>query len=265
MKTAIADIIKSTSFRVLKARRDKSFYRVLGLRRSGNHALMGWLYGQMQGCTLVLDNMQQHKPVYTPNKKLIFKGLTKVQLMVSHEDRVVDEFFTNYSSDHFGHSKQKFSLLVLRDPYNCLASWCAWQDELGERFRNDQEFRTHTVDLWKQYARKYLEWESNSAHPNDESIVQLVVNYNRWTVDKEYRKLLAENVGLKFSDKGREKISINGHGSSFDAQRLDGQASQLKVLERWKSFRNDSFYTSLFDSEIHNLASQIFPDLKVEF
>ncbi len=233
---------------------------MLGMRRSGNHAIMNWILLQLKGSKVVLDNMQEHQPLATPNKRLK-PGFGKVNLLVSHEDRELNDFFLTYNEEQFGKAKNKFSLLILRDPYNWLASWYAWQDELGIRFRNDKAFRDHTINLWKDYARLYLKWQTEESKGSRQEI-RISINYNQWVKSMEYRKALAQTLLINFTDKGRNKMSINGHGSSFDGMAFNGRASELNVLERWKQFESDPEFRALFDDEIKNLAQQIFPEVK---
>ncbi len=261
VKNTLVKGLKNQWFKWVRSNDDKSFYRILGMRRSGNHAITNWLLGQLEGSAVFLDNMQQHEPVATPNKR-IFPGFGKTNLLVSHEDRPLNDFFLNYNPSQFGHSKMKCSILILRDPYNWLASWYAWQDELGKRFREEEEFQNHTIELWKTYARLFLEWQEDSNQNSTEKRVAL--NYNQWTQDINYRKQLAIRLDLKFTDKGREKMSINGYGSSFDGMAYNGKASQLNVLERWKSFENDPNFMSLFDEEILELGQKVFPEIMFE-
>ncbi len=237
---------------------------MLGMRRSGNHAVINWVLGQLKGNAILLDNMQEHEPIGTPHKKLK-AGLGKVNLLVSHEGRQLTDFFLNYSEEQFGKAREKYVLLILRDPYNWLASWYAWQDELGFRFREDEEFRHYTINLWKHYARLYLQWKDETREIDHDAQIRVLVNYNQWTSSTEYRKKLAAQLGLQFTDKGREKMSINGYGSSFDGMTYNGKASQLKVLERWNNFEKDPDFQALFDDELIELGEKIFPEIKPAF
>lgn len=256
--------MKNQWFKQARANSNKSFYRILGMRRSGNHAVINWVLGQLNGNAILLDNMQEHEPIGTPHKKLK-AGLGKANLLVSHEGRQLTDYFLNYSEDQFGKAKEKYVLLILRDPYNWLASWFAWQDELGFNFREDLEFRNYTINLWKDYARLYLKWSNDTNGKENLTQKKVLVNYNQWTHSLEYRKQLATQLGLKFTDKGREKMSINGYGSSFDGMTYNGRASELRVLDRWRKFENDPEFQALFDNEIRELGEMIFPEVKPTF
>lgn len=251
--------LKSRYFLFLKQTDQKYFYRLLGLRRSGNHALINWLMAQLPGITLLLDNAQRGKQENTANKKWGVRGTKRRNLFVSHEDRELEPFYLEYKERLFGKSQKKVSMLLLRDPYNWMASWYAWQDELGVRFRTDESFREHTISLWKDYAKLYILWENN------QDSNQIAINYNLWVSQLGYRKELAEKLELSFSDRGRDKMSKNGKGSSFDGLNFQNKASQLKVLERWCHFENNPVYQSYFDQEIKDLSAQIFPEIRPGF
>lgn len=214
---------------------------------------------QMPGGVSILDNMQRHAAINTPIKKMRLGGLKRASLLVSHEDRPLEDYFLTYSERQFGKCQRRFQILLLRDPYNWLASWYAWQDALGVRFREDQEFRNHTISLWKDYAQLYLQWAENPEQST--GLVQIPVSYNCWKTDQHYRQDLARELGLSFSDEGFNKVSSHGHGSSFSGIEYQGRGSEMDTLNRWRQFKNDDFYKNLLDDELRELGGKIFPDL----
>ena len=76
---------------------------------------------------------------------------------------------------------------------------------------------------------------------------------------------LSDKLGLTWNDKSLNKVARWGivtWGDSFDGMEYDGKASQMKVLERWKNFKDDPFYLSLFnDRELVELSETIFGHL----
>jgi hypothetical protein len=71
--------------------------------------------------------------------------------------------------------------------------------------------------------------------------------------------LLAKKFGLPFKDVKDENMSKYGPGSSFDKFKYKGQAYKMKVLERWKVFKEYPFYRSIFeDKELVELSNKIF-------
>lgn len=261
---SLKNIITKFWFFYIKAKNNKSFYRISGMRRSGNHAIINWIIKQRPGATCFNNNMGPfHPPEDTIIKKIIVKGLSKFNLFVSLEDKWTKDAFKAYDPEKFGEAKLKFNLLILRDPYNMLASRWVWKDEFGSLFRENLEHRKMIIEMWKDHARIFLNWQKNEEEVDGER--NIPVNYNRWFTDKDYREKLAQRLDLKFTDAGKEDISIYGHGSSFSKQKFDQQASKLKVLERWMGLVNDLEYRALFqDSELRDLASSIFDVSEME-
>jgi hypothetical protein len=126
-----------------------------------------------------------------------------------------------------------------------------------------RRFPGRAVDLWKVHAREALGATSALA-PG-----RLVILYNRWFSDQTYRQELATELGLEFTDRGIDSVpgialpktefARFGCGSSFDNQRFHGQAQSMDVNVRWKRYRHDRFYRSLFnDIELRDLSEQLF-------
>lgn len=109
------------------------------------------------------------------------------------------------------------------------------------------------VDMWIYYAREYL-GETDCLNNN-----KIGVNYNRWTTDIDYRHEIASQLKLDFSDAGIDDVKSEGGGSSFDQTSFQGKASQMDVLNRWKSFSDDLSYKTLLDNrELIEYSEQIF-------
>ncbi|MEZ4727209.1 MAG: hypothetical protein R3E79_08765 [Caldilineaceae bacterium] len=85
-----------------------------------------------------------------------------------------------------------------------------------------------------------------------------MINYNRWATERVYRQNLATQLGLPFTDAGIHTVHKTAGGSSFDGLRYNGEAGQMKVLERWKAYQTDPTYRQLFDPTLVDLAQRIF-------
>lgn len=254
-------------FFYIKSKDQKTFYRLSGMRRSGNHAVINWVLKQLHGATCYNNNMGPfHPPENTIIKKIKFRGFSKFNLLVSLEDKWCKDAFLNYDFFKFGKSRQKYNVLILRDPYNMFASRWVWKDEFGILFREDLEHQKMIIEIWKEHARTYIQWQNGQEFLNCGK--GIAINYNRWFRDKKYRNEIANQLGLRFTDAGKEDITNYGHGSSFDGRDLHKQASNLKVLERWKGTIDDPKYRMLFeDVELRELARSIFEtdDIEVAF
>lgn len=153
----------------------------------------------------------------------------------------------------------------------------------------DEKQRLKLINIWKAYAKEFL-GENEIVDEN-----KLPINFNKWFAEKSYRKKIADTLQLN-KNSNAQQVTGYGGGSSFDGQNLtlktimnnwrwlfkyqlyknafiEGQifdylrrlfnkplkADKMKVLERWKTFKDDPFYRSLFkDNELIELSNRIF-------
>ena len=143
-----------------------------------------------------------------------------------------------------GPSARVDTILVLRDPYNWLASRIGlfgWADVgIG------------LMELWKGYAREFL---AETGHLPVERLHR--VSYNAWFGSEAERSRLALELGLPFTDRGLSRMIV---GSSFDGARPDPR--MMKVNDRWRVFAGDARYRDLVlaDPEVTRLAGRIYGD-----
>ncbi len=148
-------------------------------------------------------------------------------------------------------SGQRTFLLVLRDPFNNLASLMQKPSMWPPNHITLEQFPA----TWIAYAKEYLGETSNL-----KALGKVVlVNYNRWFVDRSYRQQLSEQLEKSFTDTGLKKMSPNGGGSSFDQLTWSDNAQNMKVLERWKIFQQNRTYRDLLkNEELLTLSKQIY-------
>ena len=161
----------------------------------------------------------------------------KTPLLVSGADRLV------------GNSARRVILLVLRDAFNTFAS--VWHGK--RRMRN--RLRRFYSKQWKVYAREFL--GETSFLPSD----TIMVSFNAWFSDADYRRDLAAKLGLDHVDRGRDEVSSDGGGSSFSGQEFQNRAQDMAVLDRWRQFIGDPEYVAAFDEETVELSRTIFGDV----
>lgn len=264
--------------------------RVIGLRRTGNHAIMNWIRKQQPGEVFYINNAKinvnpfrhvyedQVRKIKDPGlegwrtnnverwrKEAIGEFSTKDCLVYSYEDqpleKLCDRTFEKKHDLYFGPSEIRYDLILLRDPFNLFASRL--------RASRRQTPETGSIDfmkvkarhislpkLWVDYAKEYLGETQYLQH------VKVPVNYNQWVSSTDYRRQLAETLGLEFTDSGVDDVMTNGGGSSFDGTELQGKASEMSVLERWKTFVDDPAFKSLIEDEaLLSYATKIFRNL----
>lgn len=242
--------------------RNRLALRVLGLRRSGNHAVINWIVQNHDGVTCFLNNVfpERHANPFLGMGQALFKtsaGVVKLKpddcrrvqqtlalhlehplkdvLIYSYEDRPLDDPYFEVLKEHhdqwLGEADRTVDILVIRDAMNCFAS----------RKKSDFGVDDRTVELWKQYAREYL---GASALLGENTVL---INYNRWCCDAAYRKLLAGTIGMSSIDRGIDHVSEIGGGSSFDQTKYHGDARRMAVFDRWQQYAEDERFRRLFD------------------
>ena len=203
---------------------------VFGLQRSGNHSIIDWLCSILTG-SVHLNNLQ-HKLVDFQTEKearLYFQKLaTKHKsstLILSLEDSAnkiepEDTFLNSFNQKvEFFRSVKSFKvecIVVLRDPYNTLASRLKAQ----ERLTADMSLETY-IDNWKDLARSF------GKHG-----LRYII-YNKWRDDEGYRKILCDELGGKYSDRTLSEVARAGGGSSFDGRgRLTMRELHTKFINK---------------------------------
>jgi hypothetical protein len=107
--------------------------------------------------------------------------------------------------------------------------------------------------LWIDYAEEFI-GTTNKLKNN-----KVVINYNLWRKDQSYRKAIANELHLNFSDKGLDKVSAIGGGSSFDGMNYSDDAGSMKLFDRWQNYTSVEGYLDLFkDKKIIDLSKKIF-------
>jgi hypothetical protein len=240
--------------------------RLAALRRSGSHAVVHWLLAQLPGRGVFLNSC---KPEENPCTSC-YRGDSvaggfdldrtpepKDFLLYNYEDRELAAVFSDaFEAAHdrwLGPSARRFDLLVLRDPWNNLASLLRWARGAVHPISLDSVARA--ARLWKGYAREVLGETTFLRH------APTPVLYNHWVTDPVYRKELAGRLGIPWTDAGREQVAPWGPttwGDSFDGLAYDGRAGEMPVLERFRWCADDPFYRALFDAETAELSDQIF-------
>jgi hypothetical protein len=246
-------------------------FRVVGMSRSGNHAIINWIFHQIKGRVCFLNCVEGktnpfhsarplcEEQVYEANypefvlaQEQAGNFSHKQALIYSYEDSFLGNVFhPSFEAAHnqfVGSSRQRFDLLILRDPFNLFAS----------RLHSGIHGKSISADIriWKQHAREFLGMRSHLIHNPQ------VISYNAWYSDIEYRRHLAEQLGLSFTDHGINLVPEVGYGSSFDGHRYNGNARRMKVLERWMHCEQDPTYRKIFeDKTLVSLSRQIFGHL----
>jgi hypothetical protein len=246
-------------------------FRVVGMSRSGNHAIINWIFHQIQGRACFLNCVEGKTNPFHSARPLCDEQVYEVNypqfslaqeqaghlshkqaLIYSYEDSFLGTVFhPAFEEEHdrlVGRSQQRFDILILRDPFNLFASRL-YSGIHGKSMSAD-------VRIWKQHAREFVGMRNHLVYN------PRFISYNAWYSDIEYRRRLAGDLGLTFTDLGINLVPEVGYGSSFDGHRYNGKARAMKVLERWKYYEQDPTYRRIFqDRDLVSLSHQIFGHL----
>lgn len=243
--------------------------RVIGMSRSGNHAIIQWIIKHATDRVCFLNCAEPQTNPFETARPLNVDGTVCLEanypqfrleeeqqgqfsrkdlLIVSHEDVFLGWTSRGaYEEQHdqlVGRSAMRFDALILRDPFNLFAS------RLKSGYGNVTPLTARK--MWKQHARELLGRSRLLKHR------RVPIAYNHWIADASYRRRIGEDFGLSVTGESFEEVPICGSGSSFDGLRCGGSASQMKVLDRWRHFADDPDYRAIFDSEMIDLSEAIF-------
>lgn len=281
---------------------NKTVVQVFGIRRSGNHAIISWIMDNYDGVVLHLNDVKSHYPdPYDSFCYLNVRGLPfwkckprvhsylkhklkkeneytfawwdsalklhyiktvapKDCLIISHEDQLLeDEFLSGLSENHqqyLGKTERFVRILLLRDAHNLFASLIKSQRVNHSNIEN-------YINLYKQYATHCIECqETDNKVDEDSPISSCFVSYNSWFLEAEYRQLIAQKVGFSTDGKVYSRVPKEGGGSTFNGRSMDGQAHNLKVLERWKSVVGHPLYEQVLrDEDLLELSNRLFGEV----
>lgn len=231
--------------------RDK-IYIILGMKRSGHHALVYWIGENIINCSHYNDYRisKEHKKFFSKSNKE--SNRTKFgtggnnNVIINIEDFDPKWFNVCNFKEILPIPKYKkcYILLIIRDPFNWLASSMKMGGGPRRRIAN-------RIKMYKDYFR-YISEEK--IHPEN----LFIVSYNEWFSDPEYRANLALHLDLPSCDKGVNKVSPRGGGSSFDKMKLRNKAQSMKVLERWKEMKSDPEYIKMIDMDLCKISTKFF-------
>ena len=279
--------------------------RYVGVMRSGGHTVIEWILSLYPREKLCLLDMVRHGAVdpYTSAREVVHLGFDddaplddvrnarKRLLLYAYEDRpsqqqpgkafldsVFDPEFEQQRETHLGSSDRQRNLIVLRDPFSCLASRLMVIRKRGAK--GGSEELAVIAENWKALAKRALK-------NLDDDRGDIVILYNRWICDAAYRKKLAGTLAGHYSEKrfneiyeysrGRSGQKIRNwfrrkyRGTYMGVIRLMGMLSRSKKpviynadadFQRWQVLRRDEQFRELFkDRELLDLCEELFGDI----
>jgi len=222
---------------------------IYGISRSGIHSITNWVMGNC-GITHL-----HRKLSYEEVDSMLFKYRENLCFTYENKDLTTTKF------------REGLNVLIIRDPFNHFASVIKrpryvvpiteetkrmkmYDDALDCAKRKNTSI-VNLIDLWTQYAREAC--GITNYIPS-----KVIIKYNDWFSDIQYRNQIAEQMGCKNLDKSLQIVPTGGGASSFDDTKFDGKANQMNVLERWKVYEKENWFWDLFNSEIADLSDNLF-------
>ena len=195
------------------------FY-IYGLRRSGNHAIINWLKSMMEN-PLFLNDIGPNRSLYTLNR--IPEESPYVDFIASYEDVDPSEIrkISNSNWVFKLHSSRYRNIVILRDFKNWAASFYTFLKQW-----NPNPDIKNAVAMW----HKYSAYAADS-HLNDSFLIE----YSKWVDDEDYRKCLADELGLDYNDS--TLMENTEMGSSF------GKGYTPGFNNRWDMVKDDPLFT----------------------
>lgn len=241
-----------------------------GLQRSGNHAVLSWIFQQFDEPVFFFNNVTHFSdPIRNfhyanlPNMVPVTRGpapdnplhelaharaqqrledirsATKHVLVLSYENLSLPKLrrreLLDAREEWIGKSDRIRRVLLVRDFYNWLASRLRLFENKGQNLPLLRGIEEH-VSLWIMYAKEYLE-ETNFLQPED----VVTISYNRWLGDATYRANLLGRLTVPLKDNANCHVPDVGGGSSFDGKSFSGDPEKMRLDERWRYLLEDKF------------------------
>jgi len=253
---------------------------VCGLQRTGQHAIAVWVMGHFDKICFKNGMTSLNTPLprsITPpfwyfdlnkdgftwaenNDRVLKKGQDAIILGTEYnsgnielnEDLNINRKMHAKENDVDEFSKKQHYILVLRSPWNQLASILSWKERWY--LKNKERF----ISGWIKSAKEFTGRTNLLPEP------KVCINYDKWFSDVNYRKELSNKLELDFTDRGLNVVMPIGwgnKGSSFDRMDYTNNAQDMKVLDRWKKYKNDNVqFTDVLkmNKELRELSEEIF-------
>ena len=132
---------------------------------------------------------------------------------------------------HFGIQELQDNIILIqtRDLLNWYASYT----------KGRRDYRVGAIPTWETITDEYYK----PRYFRTCTVVR--VYYDRFFVDRAYRRDICVQLGGKYNEKKLQSLSNSGHGSTFDKMEYHLRAQEMQVLTRYKQVPKE-IYVSLF-------------------
>ena len=215
-------------------------YTFFGMKRSGQHAIINWICKQHGGGI-----------TYKNNCNLQGHGRGTVALYKeggafgawNFEDPDIAKIIQVMGSNRFHGA---IPILIIRDPYNWIASCMHRLVTSDSKIEHDVALKLpKRIETYKEHIKQTID-------------DLMVISFNKWFSDSQYREGICAALEIPFTDEGKHEVTRYGDGSSFDQRKYDGNAQQMQVLQRWEQYVNNKKYLEYIDDELKEIAKTAF-------
>ncbi|WP_293576505.1 hypothetical protein [Phaeobacter sp.] len=249
--------------------------RMVGMRRSGNHAIANWLQRNAStGKALFLNNCRAGRDPFRHHNGLEVSGHRcsaplehaaeeagpDAMLLLSYEDTTLgrahaDRDLSGPLSDQaFDHS-----VLVYR-------SFLNWSASLLAKLRRNPRYRS--ADRAAVMMRSIATYgdllaEVVAAQDQAQARGSVAICYDHWVESDLYRAQRLQALGLEVRDNSLGMVQAYGGGSSFQPKATT--ATELDVMNRWRGMAKDPEYRAVLslaalDDVFVSRLTSLFPD-----
>jgi hypothetical protein len=244
-------------------------FTTFALQRSGQHLVIDWICRGLvdavhlnncrlfrAGLKVVLTPITGRRVVYSPSaihdsgvqgRRAYRRSLpqrTPSNLVYSLENQSLEQYEIRKLLSRF----HPFLIIILRDPANWLAS------SLRHGMHGNETLKAN-IKILKEYLRFANGLEATGGSHGT------AINFNRFTEDESYRRMIAEKLNLVSFKRAEEALQHTpdfGGGSSFN----DRQGRSNGVHDRYLEYRDDAFFReALKEPELITLVETFFGTL----
>lgn len=215
---------------------------VYGIMRGGIHVFIAWLIKKTQrSSVLYYNNVKNTRDISDRLIKIDDTRIDEIRNHITNDQNKAEytiKSFESRSLDVYA-SDCGENIIVLRNPFNILASSLKYKEKGGES--KDVYCDERLLDLWKMYANEYL----NITHylPN-----KIIILYDHFISNENYRMNISRKLNLPTQIDSIVTLGMGG-GSSFDN-------SDKNYLERYKQYESHPMMIK-FKHELSDLWEEV--------
>ncbi len=246
--------------------------RLVGMRRSGNHAICNWLQRNApEGRALFLNNCRpganparSHAGIEVSGTHFPGEDVTAAAaeagdgalLLISYEDTVHGRFAGERPmSPPYADAAFDGDVLIYRSVLN-------WSASLLKKLQANPQYRA--ADRMAVAVRALATYGDLLAEVlAAPETGRVAICYDRWCRDEVYRARLLAELGLSLRDNTLGPVQPYGGGSSF--QKEARHAEDLAPQDRWRAMAGDGEYQALLrvaalDGDLRAHLEALFPE-----